>query len=48
MYFMDITTIRIHKETKSLLDGVKEHNRETYEDIIKRLVELYKKNATKQ
>ncbi|MFW5912073.1 MAG: nucleotidyltransferase domain-containing protein [Candidatus Hadarchaeota archaeon] len=34
----DITTIRIHKEIKGELDGFKIHEREPYEDVLKRLM----------
>ncbi len=40
---MDETTIRISKQTKKLLDEAKLHHRETYEDVIKRLLETVKK-----
>jgi len=33
-----ITTIKIHKETKQRLDRLKEHNRETYEDVLKKIL----------
>jgi len=36
------TTIRIYKDTKKLLDKLKEHPRETYDDLIKRLIEKWK------
>jgi len=36
------TTIRIYKDTKKLLDQLKEHPRETYDDLIKRLIEEWK------
>lgn len=35
----EITTMVISKETKQKLDDSKEHHRETYEDVIKRLIE---------
>jgi len=35
---MDITTIRINKELKNKLRELEIHPRETYEDIIKRLI----------
>jgi len=38
-----ITSIRIHNSVKKLLDEIKVHPREPYEDVIKRLVELWKK-----
>ncbi len=38
---MNITTIRITKELKAVLDKIKIYRRETYEDVIKRLIEQY-------
>jgi hypothetical protein len=35
---MKITTIKIHKETKERLDKLKENPRETYEDILKKIL----------
>lgn len=35
----DITTIRLSKETKGELDGLKIHPREPYEDVLERLIE---------
>ena len=43
MNYMTITTIRVHGETKKLLGEVRANNRETYEDIIKKLIEFYTK-----
>ena len=34
-----ITTIKIHKETKERLSRLKEHQRETYEEVIQNLIE---------
>ena len=34
----EITTIRVHRKTKKLLDEVKVHPRETYEEVILRLI----------
>jgi len=39
---MDITTIRISKKLKRELDKSKIHPRETYQDIIERLVKCKK------
>jgi len=36
------TTIAVSKELKQKLDSIKVHPRETYEDVIKRLVEIMK------
>lgn len=33
-----ITTIKIHKETKDRLDNLKENSRETYEEILKKIL----------
>ena len=33
-----ITTIKIHKETKERLDGLREYERETYEEILKKIL----------
>lgn len=35
-----ITTIQINEETKSMLDDIKDYPRETYEDVIKKLLEI--------
>jgi len=35
-----ITTIKIGKETKSRIDKLRTHKRETYEDIIKNLINI--------
>ncbi len=40
---MNITTIKISQETKRKLDKVKIHPRETYEDIIVRLLKVVKR-----
>ena len=37
------TTIRVDEETKGLLDAVKIHPRETYNDVLKRLIKDVKK-----
>ena len=38
-----ITTIRIRKTTKKMLDKIKVHPRETYEEVILRLIRERKK-----
>ncbi|MEK6861199.1 MAG: antitoxin VapB family protein [Nanoarchaeota archaeon] len=38
-----ITSIQIHEEIKRELDTLKESNKESYEDIIKRLIESVEK-----
>jgi len=39
---MKVTTIRIHENTKKMLDDVKTYPRETYEDIIKKLITFWR------
>jgi len=34
------TTIRVHQEVKRALDKLKIHPRETYEDVLRRVLEL--------
>ncbi|MFH1358893.1 MAG: hypothetical protein ABIH37_03340 [archaeon] len=34
----NITTIKLRKETKQRLDKLKEHNRETYEEVIRKIL----------
>ncbi|MEK6872975.1 MAG: hypothetical protein AABW90_03105 [Nanoarchaeota archaeon] len=43
-----ITTIKIHQETKERLDRLKEYERETYEEILRKILfilNISKKNA---
>jgi len=35
-----MTTIRISRQTKELLDDLKHHSRESYEDVIERLATM--------
>ncbi len=45
-----ITTIKIHQETKQRLDKLKEYDRETYEEVIRKLLfilNISKKNPEK-
>jgi hypothetical protein len=42
----DSTTIKLHKETKERLDGLREHERETYEEILKKI--LFILNASRK
>jgi len=39
------TTIVVHESTKRLLDELKVHRREPYEEVILRLIEFYKKHS---
>jgi len=41
-----ITTIKIHKETKERLSRLKEHERETFEEVIRKI--LYLLNRTRK
>jgi len=46
----EITTIKIHKGTKTRLDRLKEHPRETYEQVLRKvlfILNLSKKNPEK-
>ena len=43
-----ITTIRIHEEIKTSLDTLKEHERETYEQLLIRLIKYIKERETIQ
>ena len=40
---MVTTTIRVDEDVKKMLDSIKIHPRETYNDILKRLIEKVKK-----
>jgi predicted transcriptional regulator len=37
---VQVTTIRLSSETKTLLDGLKTNPRETYDDVMKRLAKM--------
>ncbi len=37
---MDITTIKLRKNTKNRLDKLKTHKRDSYEDITQRILEI--------
>ena len=39
----DITTIKIDKETKQRLDNFKEYKRETYDELIKKILYILNK-----
>ena len=39
----DLTSIQLHKSTKNKLERFKEHKRETFDDIVNRLMLLEKK-----
>ncbi len=42
----NISTIKLSKETKHRLEKLKEHNRETYEDLVKKI--LYVLNIVRE
>lgn len=37
---MDITTIKLSRETKSRLDNLKEYRRETYDEILQKILNI--------
>jgi len=37
---VQVTTVRLSSETKTLLDGLKTNPRETYDDVMKRLAKM--------
>jgi len=41
-----ITTIKIHKETKERLDKLKENDRETYEEVLKKILFILNTSKT--
>lgn len=43
MYMSEYTTILIHKETKERLTTLKDYGRESYEEIINKLITIYEK-----
>ena len=45
---MKQTTIQIHEKSKKELDKLKEYNRETYEDVILKLIEMFKSQKLTQ
>jgi len=42
----DITTIKIHKQTKARLDRLKEHERETYEQVLRKVLHILNLSRT--
>lgn len=44
---MEITTIKIHEETKNQLDKFREHSSESYDEVIKKVIYIAK-NCVKQ
>ncbi|MCK4647546.1 hypothetical protein KAT24_01285 [Candidatus Pacearchaeota archaeon] len=45
---MDITTIQLDKQTKGRLDALKVHARESYNELILRLIENCPANASRE
>lgn len=43
---MAVTTIKLEKETKQRLDKLREHSRETYDELIKKI--LYVLNVSRE
>ena len=39
------TTIQVSRETKRMLDKLKVHRREPYDDVIKRLIEKWREQT---
>lgn len=39
----ELTSVQLHKSTKKELENLKEHKRETFDDVVKRLMALQKK-----
>ena len=46
---VDTALVRVSEKTKSLLDQLKQHPRETYDDVLRRLIKYFKevKNGRK-
>jgi|TARA_Y100000310_G_C20168542_1_gene572523 hypothetical protein len=40
----NITTIKIQKETKARIEKLREHKRETYDDILRKILYVLNKN----
>jgi hypothetical protein len=38
--YMDVSTIRLYKKTKSCLDAYKEYRNESYDEIVMKLVDI--------
>lgn len=43
-----VTTIQLDENTKKLLDNLKVHYRESYNELIQRLIEVYKNGADRE
>ncbi len=43
-----VTTIQLDEKTKELLDKLKVHHRESYNEILQRLIEVYQSGADRE
>lgn len=43
-----VTTIQIDERTKSLLDKIKRHHRESYNELVTRLIKVYQSGADRE
>jgi len=47
MVYQGMPLIKVSDETKKKLDSLKIHHRETYDDVVKRLIQFYEKQTKK-
>ena len=43
-----VTTIQLDEHTKSLLDKIKKHHRESYNELLRRMIEVYQSGADRE
>jgi len=43
IYMSEYTTILVHKETRNKLASIRDYSRESYEEIINKLIAIYEK-----
>ena len=43
-----VTTIQLDEKTKSLLDNLKTHHRESYNELLQKLIRVYKGGANRE
>ncbi len=43
-----VTTIQLDEKTKAMLDKVKVHHRESYNELLQRIVEVYQSGADRE
>ncbi len=48
LWFTMVTTIQLDESTKVMLDTLKVHHRETYNELLKRLIEIYEGGADRE